>query len=62
MCARFREVVPLVLMWCGLPIGAHAPERKPISGVVEIDRGIQDQMSSKLGSDIIVPIVIHQND
>ena len=48
MCARVREIVPLARMWCGILLGA-----KPTSGVVEIDRGILDQMSSTLGNDII---------
>ena len=32
----FRDDVPPVRMWCGIPIGVHAPERKPFSGTTEV--------------------------
>ena len=47
----FRGSVHPVQMWCGLLVGAHAPGRKPMSGVVPANPGVKDQMPSTPGRD-----------
>ena len=49
-CSRDCASSPDVVWTSSWSVGSRA---KPNSGVVEIDRGILDQMSSKLGNDII---------
>ena len=49
-CSRDCASSPDVVWNSSWSVGSRA---KPTSGVVEIDRGILDQMSSTLGNDII---------